>query len=424
MPPALALSTTPAAASPSLSPDQALGAWNANPLVVVVLLALVAGYVRGTEALWRHAGRGKAVRPWQVTSLVAATLALVMALLSPLDALAGTLLWAHMIQHLLLLSVAPPLLVLAAPLLPLTWALPRSTRRNLRRLTPPLAVRRNLSAPVVVAMVVALHIVIVLAWHAPAFYQAALRNDLAHHLEHASMLGSAWLLWWLLLRGGEAGKARYGLAVAAVFMVGVTGGALGALLTFSQTSWYPAYDTAGAAAWGLTPLEDQQLAGLVMWIPGGAIHMATGAVLFAAWLRALERRLDRPSGPLPRVGSMAGWMLLGVLTLVVVGCTAQPRYTTPALTGSVDRGRQLVADYGCVACHAIPGIAIHPSQAGPPLDGYANRQTIAGLLPNTPANLAAWVEDPQEIDPGNLMPNVGVTEAEAADIAAYLLSLD
>lgn len=259
-----------------------------------------------------------------------------------------------------------------------------------------------------------------LGWHAPSLYQAALSNGLLHRLEHATMFGSGWLLWRLLLRGGGVARARYGQAVVALAGVGAAGGGLGAILVFSPRPWYPAYAATGT----LTPLEDQQLAGLIMWTVGGGLAIASAVGLFVAWLAAVERRaVRRESGAVLRGGTgLLAWAALGAV--VLAGCTAPLQSPTPAAVGDVERGRQALMDYGCVACHAVPGLPVAQGNAGHPLGGLANRQVIAGRLPNDPENLARWIRDPQGISPGNAMPDLGVTEADARDMAAFLSSPD
>jgi cytochrome c len=92
--------------------------------------------------------------------------------------------------------------------------------------------------------------------------------------------------------------------------------------------------------------------------------------------------------------------------------------------GDVVRGRQLLIDYACVTCHVIPGVPGTDGHIGPPLTNWARRGYIAGRLPNEPDNLIRWIENPQAIDPGNLMPVLGVSEEEARDMAAYLYTIE
>jgi cytochrome c oxidase assembly factor CtaG len=126
-------------------------------------------------------------------------------------------------------------------------------------------------------------------WHIPSLFQATLENDWIHSAQHVSFLGSALLFWWSLFYAH--GKGRYGASVLYLFTTAVHTSILGALLTFATTIWYPAY-IGTTSAWGLTPLEDQQLGGLIMWIPAGLVYVVAGLVLFAGWLRESERVAD------------------------------------------------------------------------------------------------------------------------------------
>jgi putative membrane protein len=142
-----------------------------------------------------------------------------------------------------------------------------------------------LTAPATVWL---LHALALWIWHLPSLFDAALEHEGIHAVQHLTFYLTAALFWWSLLQG-RYGRAGYGAAVIYLFATGLHSGVLGALLTFSSDSWYPAY-AAASLTWGLTPLEDQQLAGLVMWVPAGLIFVAGGLAFFAAWLRESGRR--------------------------------------------------------------------------------------------------------------------------------------
>lgn len=125
----------------------------------------------------------------------------------------------------------------------------------------------------------------------------------------------------------------------------------------------------------------------------------------------------------------AAWMLSAGLVLMAVGaiagCTGTPATHLSSIDtdGSPQHGRELIAQYGCGACHVIPGVHAARGLVGPPLFFWSRRTIIAGELPNTPENLERWIENPPAIEPGTAMPNLGVTPAQARDMAAYLYTL-
>jgi len=268
-------------------------AWEWEPGIVVPLVISAVLYVRGLRLLWdEHVGRG--IRVWEAASFAMGWIIAALALLSPLDALSEQLFSAHMIQHELLMAVAAPLLVVRRPLVPMLWALPSRARRSIGRVTRRRALlsTSQLASRPIVAF--AIHGVAIWLWHIPVLFQATLTNDAVHALQHVSFVGSAVLFWWAIIHGhGPGGRARatsFGLAVLLLFGTALHSGALGALLTFSRTVWYPIY-ASSAAAWRLTPLEDQQIAGLIMWIPATFAYLLAALALFASWLRASEERV-------------------------------------------------------------------------------------------------------------------------------------
>lgn len=120
---------------------------------------------------------------------------------------------------------------------------------------------------------------------------------------------------------------------------------------------------------------------------------------------------------------LRAWVLAGVVALAACGGGQQLTPAGEQVPGDPELGRAAIAEYGCIACHAVPGVPGNQNEVGPPLAGWAERRVIAGRLPNTPANVVRWVRDPQEVDPGNVMPDVGVTREDAEHIAAYLSTL-
>jgi len=117
-------------------------------------------------------------------------------------------------------------------------------------------------------------------------------------------------------------------------------------------------------------------------------------------------------------------IMLGGMWLLISGCSGSAGPSNSiAGVGNPQRGKQLIASYGCGACHIIPGIRGARGLVGPPLYFYGDRTVVAGQLPNTPANLARWIEDPHGVEPKTAMPNLGVTQSQAYDMVAYLYTL-
>ena len=265
-------------------------AWGVEPGVVLPLAVAAGLYARGLRALWRQAGAGHGIRRWQAGAFAAGWLVLAIALVSPLHELGEALFSAHMAQHELLMAVAAPLLVLGRPVVPFLWGLPMAWRRTAGHWASTAPVRATWLALTLPSVAWTVHAVAIWAWHAPALYDAAVTSDAVHALQHASFLGSALLFWWALIHGRN-GRLRYGASVLYIFTTALHTTALGAVLSLASRPLYPAY--AATAVWGLTPLEDQQLAGLIMWVPAGIAYLVAALALMAGWLQEAERRTAR-----------------------------------------------------------------------------------------------------------------------------------
>jgi putative membrane protein len=272
-----------------LDADEVLRWWSWEPLVLALLAISGALYLGGIIRLWRGAGGGKGIRVWQAVAFAGGWLALVAALVSPVDALGEILFSAHMVQHELLMLVAAPLLVAGRPLIAMLWALPQPWRgpaSHWSQSAPVSAAWRAITAPAVTTVT---HGLALWIWHLPSLYQATLHNEWIHALQHTSFLLTAALFWHSLIHG-RYGRSAYGVATAYIFVTGIHSGALGALLTFAPKLVYPIYGPI-TRQWGLDALEDQQLAGLIMWVPAGIILVVLGLALFTAWLAEAEKRV-------------------------------------------------------------------------------------------------------------------------------------
>jgi putative membrane protein len=203
---------------------------------------------------------------------------------SPLHELGERSFTAHMIEHELLMLVAAPLLVLSRPLSTMIWALPAGGRSMLGAAATSRGLQglwRNLATPWTAT---ALQAAALWLWHLPMLFDRALVSSGWHIAQHLSFLVSA-LLFWTAMLPRQRRATRLGAPVLCLFATSVVSGALGALMAFSASPWYARYAQMGMAPFGLSAVEDQQLAGLLMWIPGGLVHVGAALALIARTLR-------------------------------------------------------------------------------------------------------------------------------------------
>jgi len=212
---------------------------------------------------------------------------LLLAIDSPIHEIGEQLFWVHMTQHEILMLISAPLLVLGRPLLPFLHALSPTWRQRVADLGRTRLFRRSwrfITAPLSAWLISA---VALWAWHTPGLFTRAIENETIHAAQHASFFLTALLFWWPLVNG--APSMGYGGALVYVFTTAVHTSILGALLTFARTPWYAAY-AATAPLWNLTPLEDQQLGGLIMWIPAGTLLLGAFLILLVKWMKQSQER--------------------------------------------------------------------------------------------------------------------------------------
>ena len=249
-----------------------------NAWVAAMLAASALMYAVGVSALWHRAGVGRGVTRAHVVRAALGWGLLAAALLSPLDEIAARSFAAHMVQHELLMVVAAPLLVLSRPLEAFAWALPVRVVRMLRRYGRARPLRRTWRALTSPSGAWFAHAIALWGWHAPVLFVAALASAPLHALQHACFLASALAFWWAVLGAGS--RVPGIAAVACLFATMLHTSLLGALITFAPTALYMHV----ANPFGLTAVEDQQLGGLVMWVPGGLPYLVAGLGIVAAWL--------------------------------------------------------------------------------------------------------------------------------------------
>lgn len=263
------------------TPGWSFDGWVVGPLLVSLLWYSV-GYAR------LHA-RSSATAAHRRSALYfsAGWLVLAAAMVTPLHEAGERSFAAHMLEHELLMLAAAPLLVLARPLGIALWAFPQALRRGLAAFGHGISTPwRALTAPVTATL---LQSVSLWLWHAPRLFDLALANPGWHIVQHLSFLLTALLFWWAVLHGRDR---RVGVSVGCLFFTATVSGALGALMAFSASPWYAGYASSGLDAFGLTPAEDQQLAGLLMWIPGGLVHALAALAMFGRRLHPQPGHLN------------------------------------------------------------------------------------------------------------------------------------
>jgi putative membrane protein len=256
-------------------PDWEWDFWITAPLAISAVL-----YSAGVALLWRRAGFGRAIRWWQAGAFAAGWLTVFGALCSPLHWYAEHLFSAHMVEHELLMAIAAPLFAVSRPIGAFLRALPKSFRSLLSRMSRQSWISgawRGIVDPVSATV---LHAIALWAWHAPALFEAAVESETYHRLQHLSFFVSALIFWWAIFRRPVATFGHGGMLVFAT-MAHMT--LLGALLALSPHVMYPE-QTQFAPEFGLTPLEDQELGGLIMWIPAGTIYAAVAMAMCGIWI--------------------------------------------------------------------------------------------------------------------------------------------
>jgi putative membrane protein len=267
--------------------------WNWDPVILPNLILLTWLYGHGLVRMWRRSGVGHTVSRGQAFAFAAALLTLFVALISPIDPLSDELSWVHMVQHMLLMMVAAPLFVLGGPASVMVWALPQSWRLAIGRW------RRRIEAwhspwyllwqPL---LMWSLYAVTLWIWHLPALYHAALRDPWIHEFQHLTFFVASCLFWRVLLDPLGRLRLSRGVGVLYLFTTSLHASVLGVFMALSPQVWYSDYD-GRTQAWNLTPLQDQQLAGLIMWMPACMMYAVVATAVFAVWLRSFPAEAEQ-----------------------------------------------------------------------------------------------------------------------------------
>lgn len=248
--------------------------WEIHASVLIGCLLFAGAYLAGVGPLRRRYRLADRVERWQVVAFLSGVAVLFVALNGPIHDLSDNFLFsAHMVQHMLITMVAPPLWLIGTP----AWLLRPLLRR--RGVWP---VARVLTHPLVAFIV---YNVVFIGWHFPALYNAALESHAVHIVQHLMFMGAAVLMWWPVADPlPELARLSSPLQMIYLFAFGVPMSVVSALITLSENVLYPWYEAA-PRIWTLTALDDQQLGGLIMWIPGGLVFWAAITIVFFRWWR-------------------------------------------------------------------------------------------------------------------------------------------
>ncbi|MBV8799472.1 MAG: cytochrome c oxidase assembly protein [Alphaproteobacteria bacterium] len=256
--------------------------WSFDPFVTIPLALSGVFYIVGIRVLWRRSPAE--LQGWQAACFAGGWIALFVVLVTPPHEIGRHLFTAHMIEHEVLMAVAAPLLALSRPVVALGSAL---QARWLERLQVS-AQSRWISLPwswlIRPLNATLLHGAVIWIWHTPRLFDAAVMDPTVHRLQHATFFFTALLFWWALFRGA---RRHLGAGAIHIAFTMVHTSILGALIALSPRLLYVA-QTKDAPAFGLSPLEDQQLGGLIMWVPAGAVYAAAALALVGFWIRARE----------------------------------------------------------------------------------------------------------------------------------------
>ena len=262
--------------------------WNLDPVLLLPLLLALLIYAVGWVRLAKRASA-----PPRPALFLSGWTVLTLSLVSPLHEAGEQSFTMHMVEHELIMLVATLLLAASGAGGTLAWGLSRPLRQALGGSwkSPLTALWKRLTEPVTATLVQA---VVMWAWHAPALFDRALDSSGWHIFQHSCFFLSSLLFWWAMLHP-RSRSSGYGVSAACLFVTSLVGGALGALMSFSASPWYADYAAMGMTGIGLDPIDDQRLAGLIMWIPGGLVHGIAALAMFYKWLKASEAAHSSPA---------------------------------------------------------------------------------------------------------------------------------
>lgn len=274
-------------------------AWNFDPLIAFNIGAAASLYALGLRNAWQRAGRGRIASVSRSLCFFIGLMILTVALMSPLDVLSNDLSWVHMIQHMALMVVAAPLIMFGTPGIVIVWVIPQAWRKRVLPIVTGSGpgfiagtagvFQRWLWNPFLVWW---LHALGLWVWHIPWLYELALVDPLVHDVEHLTFFVVACLFWRVVIDSRRRRIIAPGLAVLYLFTTSIQTMFLGVFMALSPTVWYPIY-AGRTERWGLKLLEDQQLAGMIMWMPACTTYVIVAIFLFIHWIDDLAVKSSR-----------------------------------------------------------------------------------------------------------------------------------
>jgi putative membrane protein len=266
--------------------DHGAPGWSFDPWVWVPLGTLLIVFLIGASRLSSRSDRGRQDLRRRAALFLSGWAVLILSLLSPLHQGGERSLTLHMIEHELIMMVAMLLVAASSSGGILAWGLPQPARKLLvgSWRAPITKLWRALTEPITATLMQG---VVMCVWHVPALFDRTLQSRGWHIAQHASFILASLLFWWAMLH--VRGRSNYGVSAACLFVTSLIGGALGALMSFSSSPWFAPYARMQLSAIGLDPTTDQQLAGLLMWIPGGLVHAGFALFMIYKWLQFAER---------------------------------------------------------------------------------------------------------------------------------------
>ena len=280
----------------------ALRSWDWRIEIIVILAAagiiFSVGWLRlRNRTRGSNAGnRWRAGATWRPFVYVLGLLILALALMSPIDVLGTQLFTIHMVQHVLLVMIIPPLLLLANPIVFILWGLPTSSRKAVGGwLGPNARPRKIIKAITGVGIVWLAYVIVIWGWHDPLAYSLALRSNIAHDLEHISFFVVAMIFWWHIIGAGPkihsslSYGGRFAYAISAIPPIMIAG----IVIAFAKEPIYSHYELV-PRLWNISVMEDQRIAGVIMWVPGSMMYIVAALIVVGRWLQKEESKPSLP----------------------------------------------------------------------------------------------------------------------------------